>query len=113
MSTQQPEIQGVSIVLLGDFNPKIFQPAWFAAQDLIRQQEADEADIKIIHPEVVSFATGQWLALEVTRERFVVSTTQDPYSKVMRDLVVGSFELLQHTPLYKLIVRSNFEGFPT
>jgi hypothetical protein len=107
MSAQLPEIQGVSIVLLGDFNPKIFQPAWFAAQNLIRQQEADEANIAIIHPEVVSFTLGQWLALEVTRERFAVSTAQEPYSKVMRDLVIGSFELLQHTPLHKLGINAD------
>ena len=36
MAERIPEIQGANIVLLGDFNPKIFQPAWFAAQDLIR-----------------------------------------------------------------------------
>jgi hypothetical protein len=52
MSDRLPEIQGISIVLLVDFNPKIFQPAWFAAQNLIRQQEADEATIHIkVHPD--------------------------------------------------------------
>jgi hypothetical protein len=106
MSDRLPEIQGISIVLLGDFNPKIFQPAWFAAQNLIRQQEADEATIHIIHPEVVSFSL-QWLALEVTRERFAVSTTQEPYYKVTRDLVLGAFQLLQHTPLHKLGINAD------
>jgi hypothetical protein len=40
-----PEIQGMSIVLVGGFNPKIFHPAWFAAQKLIREKEAEEANI--------------------------------------------------------------------
>jgi hypothetical protein len=106
MSAHLPEIQGVSIVLLGDFNPKIFQPAWFAAQGLIRQQEADEANIDIIHPEVVSFSL-EWLALQVTRERFMVSTAQQPYYRVLRDLVLGTFKLLQYTPLHKLGINTD------
>lgn len=101
MSAQRPEIQGVTVVFLGDFNPKIFQPAWFAAQGLIRQQEADEARVEIILPEVVSFSL-EWLALQVTREQCAMSTTQEPYYAVMRDLIVGTFNLLQHTPLHKL-----------
>jgi hypothetical protein len=106
MGTQLPEIQGVSIALLGDFNPKIFQPAWFAAQGLLRQQEADEATINIIHSDVVSFSLP-WLTLEVIRERFVVATSQEPYVKVMRDLVLGAFQLLQHTPLHKLGINAD------
>jgi hypothetical protein len=106
MSAQLPEIQGVSIVLLGDFNPKIFQPAWFAAQGLIRQQEAEEAQIAIVHQDVVSFNL-EWLRLQVTQERFAMTTTQEPYYVVMRDLIVGTFRLLPHTPLYKLGINSN------
>jgi len=101
MNAQRPDIQGLSVVFLGDFNPKIFQPAWFAAQGLIRQQEAEEAKVDIIHPEVVSFSL-EWLALQVTREQCALTTTQEPYYVVMRDLIVGTFNLLQHTPLHKL-----------
>jgi hypothetical protein len=101
MSTQLPEIQGISVVWLGDFNPKIFQPAWFAAVDLVRKQEAEEANIEIIHPEVVSFSL-EWLILQVTRERFFVSTSQEPYYEVVRDLVLGTFTLLRHTPIHKM-----------
>ena len=101
MNAQLPDIQSLSVVFLGDFNPKIFQPAWFAAQGLIRQQEAEEAKVEIIHPEVVSFSL-EWLAFQVTREQCALTTTQEPYYVVMRDLIVGTFNLLQHTPLHKL-----------
>ena len=101
MSTYQLEIQGASVVLLGDFNPKIFQPAWFAAEGLIRKQEAEEANIEIVHPEVVSF-TLEWLQLQVTREHFIVATIQEPYYEFVRDLVLGTFSLLRHTPLHKM-----------
>ena len=105
MNAQLPDIQSLSVVFLGDFNPKIFQPAWFAAQGLIRQQEAEEAKVDIIHPEVVSFSL-EWLALQVTREQCALTTTQEPYYVVMRDLIVGTFNLLQHTPLHKLGITS-------
>jgi hypothetical protein len=101
MNIQHPEIQGISVVWLGDFNPKIFQPAWFAAEGLVRKQEAEKAKIEIIHPEVVTF-TLEWLILQVTRERFFVSTSQEPYYEVVRDLVLGTFSLLRHTPVHKM-----------
>jgi hypothetical protein len=101
MGTPQPEIHSISLVLLGDFNPKIFQPAWFAFEELIRKQEAEEANIEIVHPDAVSFAL-EWLRLQVTRERFTASTTQEPYYEFVRDLVLGTFNLLRHTPLHKM-----------
>jgi hypothetical protein len=106
MSAPQLEIQGVSVILLGDFNPKIFQPAWFAAEGLIRKQEAEQATINIVHPEVVSF-TLEWLELQVTRERFAISTPQEPYYEIVRDLVLGTFNLLRHTPLHKLGINTD------
>ena len=79
MATQPAiEIEGVSIVLLGDFNPKIFQPAWFAAQELIRKEEAESAEIEVIHPEVVVFSLD-WLRIQVTRNRWI-SEAQAPHS---------------------------------
>ena len=45
----EPEISGVSVVLLGDFNPAIFTPAWFALHDLLPESVADDADLRIAH----------------------------------------------------------------
>lgn len=39
------EIDGATIVLLGEFNPAIFQPAWFGQNGLIGAQEVKEAKI--------------------------------------------------------------------
>lgn len=94
----KPEIDGANLVLIGDFNPKIFQPAWFAAQQLIREQEASNAEIQIIHEALVSFSL-EWLRLEVHQNRFFAATNQSPYFEVLRDLVVGAFRILKHTPI--------------
>jgi hypothetical protein len=98
MPAVKPAIHGHSIVLVGDFNPKIFQPAWFGAEGLIRNLEAEKADIQIVHPEVVVFKL-EWMSLEVTRDRFVAGTLQEAYDEVIRDLVISTFRILRHTPL--------------
>ena len=96
-----PEIQGMSIVLVGSFNPKIFHPAWFAAQKLIREKEAEEANIEVVTPAVAKFSLD-WMRLQVIQEQFVVETTQEPYYEILRDLVVGAFSFLNHTPVTML-----------
>src|SRR5437870_4919946 len=98
MTDLKPEIDAHSVVFVGDFNPKIFQPAWFAAQNLLRQEEADAAKIEIIHPEIVRFSLD-WLHVEVVHERFKASTLQFPYFEILRDLTVGTFKILRHTPI--------------
>ena len=106
MELSKAEVKGHNIVLLGDFNPKIFQPAWFAAENLIQKAEADKADIRIVHPDLVGFSLD-WLLLDVTRERFIAGTIQEPYDVIIRDLVIGAFRLLHHTPIKKMAPQQN------
>ncbi len=98
---KSPEVQGMSIVLVGSFNPKIFHPAWFAAQKLIREKEAEEANIEVITPLVAKFNLG-WMQLQVIQEQFVVETAQEPYYEILRDLIIGTFSFLSHTPITML-----------
>ena len=90
-----------SIVLLGSLNPAIFQPSWLSAQGLIRESEAQAAKIGVVHPELTSFRTD-WLTLHVTLDRFVASAANAAHELALRDLVTGIFELLVHTPTYRL-----------
>jgi len=98
MSTPTPFMQCHSIVLVGNFNPLIFHPAWFKAHKLIMEKEADEAEIEIIHRDIVIFSL-EWLKLQVTSDRFLVRTTQEPYFSFLYDLVLSAFKLLIHTPV--------------
>ncbi len=93
-----PEIVGVDIVLLGDFNPAIFSPRWFSSNGLIRETAADGADLRVVHQEVADF-TADWLRIQVTRDRFAAASLQAPFAR-LRDLVHGVFgECLYHTPV--------------
>lgn len=107
MAERVPEIEGANVVLIGDFNPKIFQPAWFAAQQLIRNEEAEDAKIEIIHSAFVSFSL-EWLRLEVHQNRFFAATHQKPFYSPLRDLVVGTFRILSHTPARMLGINCGF-----
>jgi hypothetical protein len=93
-----PEVAGVSIVLLGRFNPAIFQPQWFAKYGLIPSLEADNAEIQIVHPNATVFSTS-WLGLEVTPNRFAAGSHDPTMAHSVRDLVLSTFALLEHTPL--------------
>ena len=89
----EPEISGVTVILLGKFNPTIFTPAWFALHDLLPESAAESAELKIGHPQVTAFSYD-WLRLEVTTERFIVETWLAPYIRLC-DLVAP--EHLYHT----------------
>jgi hypothetical protein len=82
----------VNIVLRGQFNPALFHPAWFAASELIRKQEADAANNVIVHAGAAVF-TAEWLQISVTQDLFQAATTQAAYFETLRDLAVGTLEL--------------------
>ena len=94
----EPEISGVSVVLLGNFNPVIFTPAWFALHGLLPKHAADNAELQVVHPGLTVFST-EWLHLQIKTDRFEANTQRDPHIRV-RDLLVRVFkEHLHHTPL--------------
>jgi hypothetical protein len=101
MSAKQPELQGLNMVVLGSFNPQIYQPAWLARQKLIQDEEAEKASIQAISNDIAVFSIG-WMGLEATAERLSFSTNQPQYYELLRDLVVGVFRLLRHTPVTNL-----------
>ncbi len=102
-----PQIQRLSIVLRGSFNPAIFHPSWFASHDLIRSQEVDAANVQIVHPDAAVFA-AEWLEINVVRDRFQAATTQESYYEALRDLVIGVLGLLYHTPLRLMGINRDF-----
>ncbi len=101
-----PEIDGVSIVMLGSFNPAIFTPAWFALHSLLPKGVADSAELAVAHPQMTSFS-ADWLRLNVTPEKFQVETVQAPQIRV-QDIAVRVFaEHLPHTPLTAFGINRN------
>jgi hypothetical protein len=99
--SQAPEIAGTSIVSVGRFNPSIFHPAWFTKNDLLPPEEAAAARVEFVAPQAARFETD-WLRCQVTLEQLSFSTTATEQREALRDLFLGTFELLRHTPMFFL-----------
>ena len=96
-----PNIQHVTLVILGSFNPSIFTPAWFGWNKLLPDSTANNADLKVAHPQVTAFETD-WLRLEVRPDKFLLNAIQPPFIR-LSDLAVRIFrDKLSHTPLKAL-----------
>ncbi|SPD76315.1 conserved hypothetical protein [uncultured Desulfobacterium sp.] len=94
----KPEISGVSIVLVGSFNPPIFHPEWFERHGLINDKEKEAAEIAIIHRQIAAFRM-EWLAINIEPVRFVAETQEGPFIR-LADFVVKTFkDYLYHTPI--------------
>lgn len=97
----EPEIGSCSIVLLGHFNPLILSPLWFARTGLITQDEADEASVSIMHPEVAIVKVGK-IQIQVEASRFAAETAESPWID-LADFVLRTFgEFLVHTPINQM-----------
>ena len=92
------ELQAHTIVAVGDLNPAIFQPAWFAAEDLITREEAKGAKIDVISTHAALFQVD-WLNLQVLPDRFVAATENEAFYRHLLDLVASTFAKLIHTPI--------------
>ncbi len=92
------ERESANIVLVGAFNPAIFHPSWLRSLDLISPKEADAAKVEIVHRDLAAF-TVDWFNVQVTADRFSASTTHSAFYAPLRDLVLGIFRILEHTPV--------------
>lgn len=102
MATPVSEQRGNGIILRGSFNPRILQPAWLAAQGLIREAESENAEVRIVHEQIVSFGL-EWANLEVDHDQLAVtSTPKSGTPEQVRDLALGAIEILDHTPIYNV-----------
>ncbi len=102
----EPKLSSLSIVLIGKFNPAIFQPEWFAREKLISDEQANSIKIKLIHSELVVLEDENFL-LNATLDSFSIRTDKDDYFKMLKDLSINIFTLLRHTPLHSMGINRN------
>lgn len=95
------EKSNISVVFIGKFNPAIFQPLWFSSEGLIRESEGKEARIELIHPDATIFSLD-WIRIEVLRDKLIFRSLQDENEEIIADLIIGTFKLLRHSPIYKM-----------
>ena len=103
MNFSAPEIKSVGVTLTGIFNPAILHPAWFASEQLIRKGEAEEAENVFVTKDLVAFRLD-WLALQGNAKQIDFYCEDAGSFDQIRDLVVGTFRLLSHTPVETLSI---------
>jgi hypothetical protein len=98
MADYELKLSGASVVLVGSFNPAIFQPEWFARNGLLPQGEVDSAEMQVIHPQLCQFETERF-TFQITTDRFTGMTKPNTIADPLRDLILGTFFVLEHTPV--------------
>ena len=99
--------QNVAIVLRGQFNPAIITPGWLLAQGLIGTKEALDVQTQVIVNDFSQFRVS-WLTCQVTEDEFVVSTDEPAEFERLRDVILGVFSVLRHTPIGALGINRSF-----
>ncbi|NNN06110.1 MAG: hypothetical protein HKL90_09450 [Elusimicrobia bacterium] len=74
-----------ALVLVGAFNPAVYQPWWFEMNKLVGSGTANAAEIKIVHDQVTQFSMG-WAEIQVTQNRFTIGTSDESREEALIDL---------------------------
>lgn len=98
-----------SLVLLGNFNPSIFNPYWLSEEGCIKKTEEKTAKINITHPQISDFSVGEWLHISVTPDRFQANLLDNSYLDIFFDLVISIFDKLLYTPLTQMGINNTYE----
>ena len=98
MPSVTTERKQYSIVLVGDFNPLMYQPEWFGRNDVISMEEVEYARNQsnavptIVTPQLTLFRTSQ-LSVKVEMTRFQVVAEKEPMI-IVKDFFRKTFEKL-------------------
>lgn len=88
-------------MLVGKFNPPIFSPAWFAKVGIISEEELEGVKDPLLHTEVAQFSVDRF-NLQVMSNRFAISSPQEPFVRMLDDVLTIFTNHLPHTPLAML-----------
>lgn len=96
------EIFANTVVLLGNFNPRIFTPDWLEKNSLIGPADAEAArqGEMAITSQISRFET-EWFILQVLEERLTLES-RGALTPNIKDLAIGIFSILSHLPLNAL-----------
>ncbi len=98
-----PKSDGLeTVVFVGSFNPAIFHPAWFELYGLISPEDAAAAEVEVVHNELVALDLD-WVKVRSDLNRCVFEATDTLEApEALRDLALGTFRVLESTPITKL-----------
>ncbi|MFI5957741.1 hypothetical protein [Cryptosporangium sp. NPDC051539] len=95
-----------SVVIKGAFNPAIFSPQWFIANDLLGPDEGADPVLDAITPQFAVFSIG-WLKFQAVPDTLQIQTESLDDTEQLRDLAIAILRTLPHTPLSALGINRN------
>lgn len=98
---------GLTVVLVGNFNPAIFSPAWLEVSGLITEEDSVSAELKLIHAQVCEFTVKNF-NIFVDVDRFQISSTEEPFVSIADWVGVIFGKRLPHTPIVQAGI--NYSG---
>jgi hypothetical protein len=99
MAPPKVHSHSVTVVVIGKFNARIFEPLWLSKHGLIAEGEALEAERMQLDKQFGKIGLP-WAELVVLQERLQVDSQSELVNaSQVRDLVVGVLRLLPHTPV--------------
>ncbi len=111
MAITPPDVSGATLVFVGSFNPAILHPAWFAAQELLTDEEAERITRRNLEQPGALTVTADvtvfeadWFLLQATSERLLLGASESTTESFLplRDLALGIFTILRHTPVVQM-----------
>jgi hypothetical protein len=97
LDRKQIKSEILSFVAIGSINPQIFHPMWLQSEGLISESNAEE--IENVNSPGLTVLKSSWFNLEATNQVLKVMANQTAYYEVVRDLVLGIFQVLGSTPI--------------
>jgi hypothetical protein len=103
-----PKAQAGNLVLVGSFNPRIVSPTWLLTKGLVAKEWFEVASKNLIITQEFSSMDFYEFQIQVTVDRFTISTSMPTEFDTMKDMGVGIFSVLNETPITQLGL--NFSG---
>jgi hypothetical protein len=100
------EQRATTIVLLGRFNPRIFQPMWFASRKLLAEHDVEPESVVVT--DGLSAFRRRDISLFCAQDRCQFgSTPTTPTPDILRDLATETFTVLRETPIRQIGINHN------
>ena len=103
------EIQGeeASIVLVGNFNPRIFHPDWFIRKQIVGEYDY-EGDEVVCVPDYARLDLPESRTVVVQNDRFIATSSLPSNNQSLADLILNTFDALRETPVTQMGMNYNF-----
>jgi len=101
MSAWEIISEEASIVLVGNFNPKIFHPEWFIRKGIVEEWDYSKDDVVNV-PDLAQFTLSSNRKVTVLLNKFSLRSSLASDHLALKDFVTSTFSFLRETPIQQM-----------